>query len=161
MDTGLLRQLNNDIWHPFGEAYAALDVPAFLGLHSPDLIRAGGPGKQASGFAAYAAQIEEWFTELARRGSSVAITFRFVERLAANDVACERGVFEIVARRADGDQRVFHGRFHTFSRRLDGRWRIVADYDNDERPHTLAADFAAAAEVDDVGAFSGPAAATA
>lgn len=76
-------------------------------------------------------------------------------------MASERGIFRIVATRADGDRRVFHGRFHTFARRSDGRWRIVADHDNDERPESLAVDYAAAVEVDDVEAFSGQGAATA
>ncbi|HEX7302519.1 hypothetical protein [Lentzea sp.] len=153
MDTDLLRQLNDDIWHPFRLAYSRLDAPAFLALHAPELIRAGGPAKQAVGFAEYSDQIGQWFTELAGRGSSVAISFRFVERIVANGLASERGLFQMVATRADGDQRTFYGRFHTYARLIDGRWRICVDYDTDERAATLAEDFDAAVEVDDVDAF--------
>ena len=112
MDT-LLRQLNDDVWHPFRHAYGRLDAPAFLDLCSPELIRAGGPAKQVLGFAEYEDQTEKWFAELADRGSSVSIVFRFVERIVANDVASERGVFRLVSTRADGDGRTFYGRFHT------------------------------------------------
>jgi hypothetical protein len=87
VDTDLLRQLNNDIWHPFRLAYAKLDAPAFLDLHAPELIRAGGPAKQVFGFAGYSDQTEKWFAELADRGSSVTISFRFVERSASNNLA--------------------------------------------------------------------------
>lgn len=153
MDTDLLRQLNNDVWHPFRLAYARLDAPAFLELYAPELIRAGGPAKQVLGFPEYADQTETWFAELADRGSSVSISFRFVERIAANDVASERGIFQLVSTRADGDGRTFYGRFHTYSRRTDGRWRICVDYDTDERPATLEQEFLAAIDVDDVDAF--------
>jgi ketosteroid isomerase-like protein len=154
VDTDLLRQLNDDIWLPFRLSYSRLDAPAFLALHAPELVRAGGPAKQVIGFAEYSDQIEKWFTELAGRGSSVAISFRFIERIVANDLASERGIFQIVATRADGDQRTFYGRFHTYARRADGRWRICVDYDTNERSATLEADFLAAVDVDDIDAFA-------
>lgn len=153
MDTDLLRQLNNDIWHPFRLAYAKLDARAFLDVHAPELIRAGGPAKQVFGFADYSDQIEQWFAELAGRGSSVTISFRFVERIVSNGLASERGIFQIVSKRADGDGRTFYGRFHTYARRTDGRWRIYVDYDTDERSATLEEEFLAAIDVDDVDAF--------
>ena len=155
MDTDLLRQLNNDIWHPFRLAYAKLDAPAFLDLHAPELIRASSQTKQVSGFADYSDQTEKWFAELADRGSSVTISFRFVERIAANDLASERGIFQIVSKRSNGDERTFYGRFHTYVRRTDGRWRICADYDTDERSATLEEEFLSAVDVDDVEAFCG------
>ncbi|GLY54246.1 DUF4440 domain-containing protein [Lentzea sp. NBRC 102530] len=153
MDDDLVRQLNDDVWHPFRLAYGKLDAPAFLSLYSPDLIRAGGPAKEVLGYAEFAAQTESWFAELAERGSAVSISFRFVERIVAGDVASERGIFQLVATRADGDGRTFYGRFHTYSRRTDGRWRICVDYDTNERSETLEEEFQAAAAVDDVDAF--------
>lgn len=155
VDTDLLRQLNDDIWHPFRLAYSKLDAAAFLELHAPELIRAGGPAKQVFGFADYSDQIEKWFGELAGRGSSVTISFRFVERIASNDLASERGIFQIRSKRADGDERTFYGRFHTYANRTDGRWRICVDYDTDERSATLEEEFLAAIDVDDVEAFCG------
>jgi ketosteroid isomerase-like protein len=155
VDTDLLRQLNEDIWHPFRLAYSRLDAAAFLGLHAPELVRAGGPAKQVLGFADYSDQIEKWFGELADRGSSVTISFRFVERIASNDLASERGIFRIGSKRADGDERTFYGRFHTYAHRTDGRWRICVDYDTDERSATLEEEFLSAVDVDDVEAFCG------
>ncbi|MFS8101648.1 hypothetical protein LFM09_31430 [Lentzea alba] len=154
MDTTLLRQLNEDIWHPFRLAYANLDAPAFLGLHAPELIRAGGQAQQVFGFEEYSDQTTKWFAELAGRGSRVAISFRFVERIAAKDIASERGIFQILSKRANGDERTFYGRFHTYARPTGGRWRICVDYDTDERSATLEEEFLAAADVDDVEAFS-------
>ena len=156
-----MRQLNNDVWHPFRLAYSKLDAAAFLDLHSPELIRAGGPAKQAFGFDEYSDQIGKWFAELADRGSSVDISFRFVERFASAELASERGIFKIVSTRASGDERVFYGRFHTYARRSGGRWRICVDYDTDERAATLEEEFLAAVDVDDVEAFRALGAATA
>lgn len=128
--TDLLRQLNNDIWHPLRRAFAELNAPAFLGVHAPELIRAGGPPKQVFGFPDYSDQIGTWLAELADHGSSVSISFRFVERIASSDLASERGIFQLASTRASGDGRTFFGRFHTEE------------------------EFLAAIEVDDVDAFS-------
>jgi ketosteroid isomerase-like protein len=154
VDTDLLRQLNDDVWHPFRLAYAKLDAAAFLDLHAPELIRASSQAKQVFGFADYSDQIEKWFADLADRGSSVTISFRFVERIAANELACERGIFQIVSKRADGDERTFYGRFHTYARRADGRWRLCVDYDTDERSESLEEEYLTAVGIDDVEAFS-------
>jgi ketosteroid isomerase-like protein len=154
-DGELLRQVNRDIWHAFRRAYGACDASGFLAVHSPDLIRAGGPDKRVYGFDEYAAQTTQWFAGLAGRGERVGIDFRFVERVAAGDPSSERGIYRITATRADGDRRVFYGRFHTFARNVDGRWRIAVDYDSDEGGTVDEAAFAAGAEIDDVGAFGG------
>lgn len=106
--------------------------------------------------AEYSDLIESWLAELADRGSSVSIVFRFVERIASSDLASERGIFQIVSKRSESDERTFYGRFHTCARRTDGRWRICIDYDTDERSATLGEEFLAAVDVDDVDAFSAP-----
>ena len=154
-DTDTLRALNTDIWHAYRMAYRTGDAAAFIALHTPDLIRAGGPAKVVRGFREFAAETGPWFAELAARGSSVDIDFRFTERIAAGDLASERGVYRLAARRADGDQRVFHGRFHTFARRIDGRWRIAVDYDSDEGGTVTPTAFESAAGIDDIEAFNG------
>jgi ketosteroid isomerase-like protein len=145
----LLRELNNDIWHALPRAYG--DADAYLALYTPDLIRAGGPTKKVQGFTEFAEITRQWFADLADRGSTVDLEFRFTERIAADDVASERGVFRMTARRASGDQRVFYGQFHTFARRIDGRWRIAVDYDSDENDTVTAESFEAATPVDDIG----------
>lgn len=153
-DAKLLRELNRDVWHAFRRAYAARDTDGFLALHIPDLIRAGGPGKQVNDFGEYAAQTRQWFDELTTNGISSGIEFRFVERLASGDLASERGVYRISATRV-GDERVFYGRFHTFSRKVGGRWRIAVDYDSDEDGTVTEESFTAGREIDDVASFVG------
>ena len=146
-----LSSLNNELWTPFAATYAAGDADGFLTLYSPDLIRAGGPTRQVIGFDEYATQTREWFRDLSARGSSVAIEFRFTERLAGAELASERGIYRIVGTNADGDHRVFYGGFQTFARRTDGRWRFVADYDRNDADEDA---FTAAYAANDVDAFT-------
>jgi ketosteroid isomerase-like protein len=153
-DGDLLRHLNRDIWHEFRRAYGACDARAFLAVHHPDLIRAGGPDKRVYGFDEYAAQTAQWFAGLVERGDRVEIDFRFVERIAADDLSSERGMYRITATRSDGDERIFFGRFHTFARHVDGRWQITVDYDSNEGGTVDEATFAAGTAIDDVEAFA-------
>jgi ketosteroid isomerase-like protein len=101
----------------------------------------------------YAAETAAWFTTCAERGDSLDIEFRFTERIAAGDLASERGVFRITATRAGAGDLVFHSRFHTFARKAGGRWRIVADYDTNEDGAITPGMFAAAAAVEDTAGF--------
>jgi ketosteroid isomerase-like protein len=153
-DAAILRALNADLWHPFQEAYAAIDAKRLLALYSPELIRAGGPTKEVTGFDAFAAQMTQWFADSAERGATLDILFRFSERLASGVLASERGVFRIAGTR-DGNTRVSYGRFHTYARHLDGRWLFVADYDSDEGGTISDEAFAACVAIDDVEPFTG------
>ncbi|MEV0676353.1 nuclear transport factor 2 family protein [Actinosynnema sp. NPDC050436] len=146
----LFRELDHDVWEPFRSAYRHLDAAAFLAVHSPDLIRAGGPAKQVLGYSDYARQMVEWFDRVRANGDSLDIRFRFVERLASADAASERGLFRIDAIRA-GTPKVFYGRFHVLCRKPDNRWRIVVDYEADE--DVTEEVFEAASAPGDVAAF--------
>lgn len=146
-----LAELNADIWQPYRIAHAAGDTEAFLALHAPELIRAGGPAKTIQGLDEYAAESRAWRADLSARGSRVAIEFRFTERITDGELASERGVYRLTATRADGDQRVFHGHFHTFARKIYGHWRIAVDYDDTD---ATPADFDAATAPDDFTPFT-------
>ncbi|MEV4517654.1 DUF4440 domain-containing protein [Dactylosporangium sp. NPDC049525] len=151
----LLRELNNELWRPFRAAYRARDAAAFLALHAPDAIRASGTNGTVHGLSDYAAQVEPWFAGLAARNDAADIAFRFTERVAAADLASERGVYRIVIEPVGADRLVFHGRFHTFARKVDGRWRIAVDYDTTDGGAVTAATFEAAAALEDVERFAG------
>ncbi|HET7018871.1 MAG TPA: nuclear transport factor 2 family protein [Streptosporangiaceae bacterium] len=137
------------MWRAYRHAYNSGDAEAFIALHTPELIRAGGPAMTISGFRDFAAITRQWLTELAERGDTVEIEFRFTERIVDGDLASERGVYQLTARRVTGEMKVMYGRFHTFARKANGRWRIVADYDSDENGSVTAEDFDSAAAMDD------------
>ena len=152
-DNPLLDELNHDIWRPFRGTYRAGDVEGFLALYDPSLIRAGGPTKEVYGLDRFAADMAGWFTDVSERGDSLDIEFRFTERIAAGELASERGYYRITATLAGGGNRVLHGRFHTFARKVDGRWRIVADYDTDDGGEITAETFVAGAIIEDTAPF--------
>ena len=148
-DLGVLDELNRDIWHPFMRSYADRDAAAFLALHAPDLMRADAASGWVGGLEAYTERITAFFADVTRRGARIDIAFRFVERLTGGPVASERGVYKIIMAVPDEADRVFYGRFHTFARRVDDRWRIVVDYDTDDRGAVDEAAFAAAHDLED------------
>jgi uncharacterized protein (TIGR02246 family) len=147
-----LEELNRDIWHPFVRAYGALDADAFLALYRPDLMRATGVSGEALDFDGFAAQMREFFAMVAGYGDTIAIDFRFHERLVGADLASERGVYRLVVTPAAGERRTRYGVFHTYARRADGTWRFAADYDT--RDGADEKTFAAAADIDDVARFT-------
>jgi ketosteroid isomerase-like protein len=150
----LLRELNSDVWEPFRAAYAACDTDAFLALHTPDLIRASGTDGTVFGLSGYAAQVRPWFAGMAARGDRLDITFRFAERVAAQDLASERGVYRIVLEPVGADRVTFHGRFHTFTRKVGAAWRIAVDYDTNDAGVVTSATYEAAAAQDDIERFA-------
>jgi ketosteroid isomerase-like protein len=147
----LLEELNRDVWYPFVAAYRDLDPAAVTVLNTPDLIRAGGPALEVHGLAEHGRRMHGFLGGMAGRGDRLAIEFRFTERLAAADLASERGFFRITVDPAEGDQRIMYYYFHVFSRRADGRWRMAVDYDTVEG--ASAELFEAAAKIDDLAAF--------
>src|SRR5690242_1233301 len=150
--TNVLEDLNRDIWRPFVAAYGALDIEAFLALNRTDLIRASGTAGQVHGYDEYAAQMREFFAKVAERGDRISIEFRFHERIAAGDLASERGLLRLSVTSAGEPPRTLYGRFHTYARKTDGRWRFAADYDTSDGAD--AAVFDAGAAVDDLDRFT-------
>lgn len=142
MTRELLAELNRDVWEPFRAAYRACDTDAYLDLHTPDLIRVGGPRRVVQGYAEMAAEVGPWFADAAAKGLRLGIDFRFTERLADRALASERGIYRIEV----GDE-VIHGRFHTFSRKAGGRWRMAVDYDSDDNATVDATHWSAAASL--------------
>lgn len=150
--TDLLTQLNRDIWNPFAAAYGALDADAFMDLNHPDVVHVDGTGGRITGYEEYAGQMRAFFAMVAERGDRIGIEFRFHERIAAGDLASERGLFRLSVVPADGGPRERYGRFHTVARRADGRWRFAVDYDTVDGADATA--FEAAAAVDDLARFA-------
>jgi ketosteroid isomerase-like protein len=152
-DSTSLSELNQHVWLAYQDAYRTRDTAAFLALYDPGMIRAGGPVKTASEFTEFALSTTRWFADSADRGDSAAIAFRFTERVTGGGVASERGVYRLIASRASGESKTLYGHFHLFTRRVDGRWRIVADYDSDEKGTVTAQDYDSAVPLDDVSAW--------
>lgn len=129
---GRLAELNRDVWIPFATAYATNDAEAFLKLHTKDLIRVSAQGKSVQDLAGYAEGVRKGFEKRRADGSKAEIAFRFLERIASEEAASERGIFRLTVTSGKGEVRRFHGKFHVFARKVDGVWRLAVDYDSNE-----------------------------
>ncbi|MDX2283193.1 MAG: nuclear transport factor 2 family protein [Bacteroidia bacterium] len=127
-----LDAINRDIWMPFSRAWAALDDTAYLRLHTADFVRVSAGGPFIGGLAAYAAQEQRFFSAMRAQGSTVRISFRFLERIANDSLASERGIYETIIQRPGGAPAASYGKFHVIHRRTAAGWRILVDYDSDE-----------------------------
>ena len=56
------------------------------------------------------------------------------ERFSSEKIASERGIFELKALDSSGKELwKSYGKFHVFMRKLNGVWKIVVDYDSNEK----------------------------
>lgn len=129
----LLRELDRDIWKPFVAAFAAGSADDYFALHSASLVRVMGDAKRVEPRDAWTKGTRGMFKHFAERGIKPSISFRFLERLANGEAASERGIFEFTTVDAKGEARRAYGKFHVISRKEGGRWKILVDYDSNER----------------------------
>lgn len=137
-----LQQINQDIWTPFSEAYAAGDARQYLSLHTPDFIRA--TIDAVEGYEVSLAKAERHFGINREKGRRCEIAFTFFERVAGAELASERGIYRYTAIDNSGGKLHFYGKFHVFHRKVDGKWKIAVDYDSDEDNTIDELDFKAA-----------------
>jgi ketosteroid isomerase-like protein len=145
--------INRDIWLAFQAAHARLDLDAMAAFHAPDLVRVGADERWIGGLPEHLARTRDGFARAAEQGDRLAIDFRFVERIADDTMASERGMYRVAVTASDGTEQIFHGRFHSISRRTPDGWRLVLDYDSDSDGGVGADHFAAGVALDDTAPF--------
>jgi ketosteroid isomerase-like protein len=144
-----LKQLDQDIWKPFVAAFAAGKPEDYFALHSSAFVRAMGDAKRVEPREAWLKGTRGMFKHFSERNIKPAISFRFLERLSNGEAASERGIFEFTTTDAKGESRRAYGKFHVISRKEDGRWKILVDYDSNEKGTITRETFMAAHAPDD------------
>lgn len=117
-----IREINEQIWVPFIQSYAAGDGDLHASLYSKDIVRVN-RGNVTSGDA-YIERMREYVNSLRERGGR-AIAFRFTERSSNEDSAYETGVFRLM--RNNGT--AAYGQFEVIARKEDGHWKLTFDHD--------------------------------
>lgn len=145
----MLREINRDIWLPFADAYATGNAEKYLKLHSRDFIRGEGDRKRVLNLTQYSEGVRRSFQQWKERGGKVDIQFRFLERMASDQAASERGIYQLSFTPTEGEARKFYGKFHVFSRKEEGVWKILVDYDSEEGGTIDEKSFQAAFALDD------------
>lgn len=147
-----LKEINEQIWQPFSEAYVTNNAQQYIGLHSKDFIRTtGGSWKGISDWQSFQKNTLRSFANQ-KPNERNKISFRFLERITDGQKASERGIYQVI--RSDekgGIIGAFYGKFHVFMRKENNRWKILIDYDSDEGNTINESTFKAAFAIDDFG----------
>lgn len=126
------KEINEQVWKPFVQAFSQGDADGFLAVHSKDVIRSPRDSKKVFGWTAYLDQQRSSDQRAKDAGRSHSLELRFTERIAQDDRAVEVGVYKTTTIDKQGNARSFFGRFHVVLRKEGGAWKILVDTDSSE-----------------------------
>ncbi|WP_223033261.1 nuclear transport factor 2 family protein [Hanstruepera marina] len=124
-----LTDINKQIWEPFTSAFETFDYNLFASLHREDLIRVSGNGKHIQNKKDY---IKGYESRWSNSNRSQTISFRFLERIANNESASERGIYKLTLNPNTEQEQSFYGKFHVLLKKENEIWKILVDYDSSE-----------------------------
>ncbi|NJX15001.1 hypothetical protein [Tamlana crocina] len=87
-----LQAINNQVWSNFTKAFETLDAELFANIHSDSLIRVGGDNQVIRRKTEY---MNGYKTRWQNKALKRTISFRFLERIADNQSASERGIYKL------------------------------------------------------------------
>ena len=120
------KEIDQQVWIPFTQAWEANDGTAYNAVHTEDVWRIN-PGRLLVG--------DEYKKRNAERMSGQPkesiIEFSFETRTSNGDNAYEVGYYRITAPR-DGGNQYYVGRFHVALKKVNGVWKITQDWDTGE-----------------------------
>lgn len=124
-----VREIDEQVWKPFIEAFKKNDIKLFRSLHSPQLIRV----QQTSviDYPTYMNQYERTFGAMKEKMAHLEISFRFTRRLSDSTRAFEEGYYKTTSTLA-GNERPFYGKFTVLHVKESGKWRLLMDSDTNE-----------------------------
>jgi ketosteroid isomerase-like protein len=128
----LQKEINQEVWIPFIEAYNNRDQDAFQSVHSPEIIRVLRDQDRIFGAKEYFSELPDSIQEK-RAVWQRDLELRFIERIAQRDKAFEVGYYKtIITHTENGEQRTFYGKFHVLLRKENGQWKILMDADTNQ-----------------------------
>ena len=125
-----LEDINTQIWSNFTKAFETLDYKLFSNLHSVDLVRIAGDHNSVKDKIAYIKGYENGWKE---KQINQTISFRFLERIANDNKASERGIYKLSINLNTTKEKNYYGKFHVIHRKENGTWKILVDYDSTEK----------------------------
>jgi hypothetical protein len=144
-----LKAINRDVWVPFMESYGTFNGVKYKSLQSEDFMRAAANNKNMPSSKEYFEGIDAWFANLKKEGRKLTINFRFTERFSSANSASEQGVFELKAFDSSGKELwKNYSKFHTFLRKTNDVWKIVIDYDTNQKSTVDEKAYLAASAID-------------
>ena len=147
-------KINDQVWYPFIQAYQDLDTDAFIGLHSPKLVRLDlneGVQYDIDTYFLHQKEVNDYYKATRKTRT---IELRFEHRTVQDSFAYEIGYYKAtsyVPREPKGTE--YFGKFNVILKKEEGKWKIVSDADHGQVPQYL---FSASKEMEDFEPFKGP-----
>jgi hypothetical protein len=129
----LQRQINEQVWKPFIQAFNSINTDGFMAVHSKLMTRVIQDGNDIYGYEKYYQQnkLNDDRTKQANRKRSIEL--RFIQRIAANGRAFEVGYYKSTNFLPDGKSQSGYGKFHVLLSKENGVWKILMDADASEK----------------------------
>lgn len=126
------KEINDQVWTPFLEAYASGDVSQFMSVHAHEVLRIPQDENKIIRFKDYQEHMQEVNNYNQQNGYTVSLQLRFIQRLAQDDRAFEAGIYEYQRVDKAGKVDKFYGKFHVVLIKENNRWKIWLDADTSE-----------------------------
>jgi len=128
-DAQIHKEINQEVWKPFCESYASLDVETYNNLHSDEVIRATPWGIRVGD--EYKNHNAERFKISKEKGTNRTIELWFEHRKSTPKVSYEVGYYKVTYKNNDS-LKYSYGRFHVVLKKENGVWKIIQDWDTDK-----------------------------
>ena len=130
---GLQKEINDQVWKPFIQAFNNNDDDAFSAVHSKDVIRVMQDENRVIGYDEYFQKIPD-SAKMKWANWKREIELRFLQRIASKDKAFEVGYYKTTSINVvTQEKRTSFGKFHVLLRKENGVWKILMDADAHEK----------------------------
>ena len=145
--------INEDVWEKFYQAYTELDAKYMEEIHSKDVFRIPADSKRIYHYDQCISNYQRSFARAKDREDSRKISLRFIERIANEQSATERGIYQLTVNPGASNEANYYGKFHVILRKEADVWKILIDYDSSEGNTIGKEDFDKAFAIDDFSGF--------
>jgi len=123
------KEINEQVWEPFIEAFAERDDEANKKIHSKDFIRVLRDNDRIYGYEE-AFQPTPDSVKLQWAVWKRSIEFTFTQRIASENQAFEVGYYKTTSTNTDtGETNYYYGKFYVLLRKEHGKWKLLMDAD--------------------------------
>ncbi len=145
-DSTIMKQINDDVWTNFEEAFITYDVDLFKSIHTQNILRIPADKKVIVPSDEYFESQDKSFKWIRENDYQAIMELRFIERIGNTSYASERGIFKFTVIDDEKNERIFYGKFHVLLEKKNGTWKIFVDYDSNEKGTITAESFEKASD---------------
>jgi len=129
----LQKEINEQVWKPFIEAFNSGNDEAFSAVHSKEVTRVIQDDNRLMDYEQYFKKVPDSI-KAKWKDWKKNIELRFIQRIASNDKAFEVGYYKSTSTNVmTSEKRIGYGKFHVLLRKENGRWKILMDADAHEK----------------------------